>query len=352
MAQIYRKMSDEEYFQHRYDYYAFNPVAKYKSWRKYLEDLPDEDDDEMREAETTDRSPYCRTYSPFAPLPADHGGSHTSALLPYEDNSLHGHSRGRIEDMRHHEEDTADSFLDINIDGLPSQRGAEPSVYRSVVSRQRNIYDGDYREDAYSDRRGGGTDGPRKYEQGNELGARLDPLGDRNSGISSYREQVRQECRSCLENIFPLQVNRNDGSEPPACEERSRTATADRQDSIGPDLPPFSYFDINPCPGSPQHLPRPSSRPDHVKHRPSGGRYNAGVRALRSPVKPQAFIQAHEKQSHPSGGRYNAGVRAPQSQHGSSQQGHTCRNRSLEPNDSMFSRFKEEKPAPGCSHPA
>ncbi|CAF9921625.1 MAG: hypothetical protein ALECFALPRED_001844 [Alectoria fallacina] len=351
-AQIYREMSDEEYFQHRYDYYALNPVAKYKSWREYLEDLPHDDDDEIRETETADKSPYCRTYSPFAPRPADHGGSHNSTLLPYEDKSLHGHSRGLIEDIRYHEENIADSLLDIDIDGLPSQRGAEPSGYRTVVPRQRNIYDGDHREDAYSDRHGGGTDGPRNYEQRNELGARLDRLGDSKSGISSDREQVRQESRSCLENRFSLQVNRNDKSEPPACEERSSTATTARQDSIEPDLPPFSYFDINPCLGSPQHLPRPSSRPDHVEHHPSGGRYNAGVRALRSPVKPQEFIQAHEKQSHPSGGRYNAGVRAPQSQHGSSQQGHPCRNRTLEPNDSMFSRFEEEKSAPRCSRSA
>ena len=88
------------------------------------------------------------------------------------------------------------------------------------------------------------------------------------------------------------------------------------------------------------------SRPDHVKHRPSSGRYNAGVRALRSPVKPQAFIQAYDKQSHPSGGRFNAGVRAPQSQHG-----HTWRHRTLEPNDLMFSQFKEGRSAPGCSRP-
>ena len=290
MTQIYREMSDGEYLQHRHDH-AFHPLANSKSWRQYLEDLADDEYEEMREAETAARSRYCHTYSAFSPYRAFHGGSHTSASLNYGDDSSHGHSGGRIEDRPHYEEHMAGQFGGTNIGGL-------------------------------------GASWSREYRIWSEPEMGLNGISNNDSHTISEQEEVRRERRPSLQSN-PLHGIGGGESEPRGREEGSSTAITGLRDSRRPDLPPTGYSDININSSGPQHVPQPPSQPDHGHDRWSGGRYNAGVRALRSPETPRRSILANDKQAHPSKGRYNMGVRVPRSQDEPFRQDHAGIDRAL-----------------------
>lgn len=284
MAQIYREMSDGEYLQHRDDYYAFHPLAKSRSWRQYLEDLADDEHEEMRQAETAARSRYCHTYSAFGPHRAYHGGSYTCESLNYGDDSSHGHSGERIVDRPHCEEHMAGQFGKTNIGGL-------------------------------------GTSWSREYRIWSEPEMGLNGISNNNSHTMSEQEEVRRERRPSLQSN-PLDGIGGGESEPRGREDRNNTAITGLRDSRRPDLPPTGYSDININSSGPRHVPQPPLQPDHGHGRGSGGRYNAGVRALRSPETPRRSILANGKQAHPSKGRYNMGVRLPRSQAEPSPQDH------------------------------
>ena len=87
---------------------------------------------------------------------------------------------------------------------------------------------------------------------------------------------------------------------------------------------------------------QPSVESAQDPDRPSGGRYNAGVRALRSPASPRPSVDGGDGQVEPPKGRYNMGVRVPRAQDGPSRQGDGRADRVLEPTDSASARLEED----------
>ena len=131
-----------------------------------------------------------------------------------------------------------------------------------------------------------------------------------------------------------------------------RGAGATRRDSTGFSLPLLGYSEVSMGPNRFRREPQPSAQPDHERDRLSVGRYNAGVRALRSPDTPQRSVRADNEKAHSSKGRYNMGVRAPRSQDGPFRQGNVSAERAPQAVDSVSSQLEEKKPASGCSRPA
>ena len=317
MAQIYRNMGEEEYFQARDDYYAFHPEANHKSWRQYLEDLADEEYDEIREAEIAAGSRGGRTYSLSGPRRADHSGPCISASLSDGEDFSYDQGRRDNEGRHHDEEDLADQLGYIYVGGRPSQHGAGPLEYGARVSCQSNLSDEEHwpdeSEDVYSDRRGARVDRSHKYGEFSTFETHLDRLSDGDSCTVRGQDYVRQQRRPGHANKSRLDGFFGDEFDPSAREQRGKTATTRYPDSTDTSLPPASPFDIDIRRSSSQNRPQPPSQPDRGQCCLKGGRYNAGVRALRSPDTSRPSIQANDGQGHPSKGRYNMGVRAPRS---------------------------------------
>ncbi|KAL9133985.1 MAG: hypothetical protein Q9175_004832 [Cornicularia normoerica] len=215
-------------------------------------------------------------------------------------------------------------------------------------SPQRNLHQPDESEDVYTNRHSAGAGSPRKHKKLSEIEAHPDRLSDSDSDTILGHEQVRQEGPVGQENKPQLDGIYGDDSKPSAREERGKTATTGRRAYTEPTLPPASSSNINISPSSSQLRPQPSSQPDSGQN---CGRYNAGVRALRSPRTPRRSNQANNGHAHPYPGRYNMGVRAPRSQEGPSPQSEIHTDKTSEPIDSASSRPEEDKLVPRCSRP-
>ena len=318
LADIYMGMSSAEYFQAREDYYSFHPAANHKSWRKYLEDLAD-DEYEILEAEIVVRSRYRRDSLTSGPRRADRVESYTSyaASSPYGDDASYGEGHRCDEDRRHHGEDLADQVGDFNTDGRSSQRGAEPTEYRALISRQRNPYNGEHRpnksQNASSGHCAAEASRPRKSQMPSELGARLDRLGDSDIDTIIDRERVRQPCLPGPEHRSPGGWIHRDDLKPSTPKEPSRIPTTGRQNSTGSNLPLIGHLYINTGPSNAQQRPQPCYKSDHGQDCPINGRYNAGVRAPRSADVLWPSIHSNDGRACSSNGRYNMGVRVPRS---------------------------------------
>lgn len=166
-------------------------------------------------------------------------------------------------------------------------------------------------------------------------------------GRSSQRDAKPSESRA----LVPHQRNPYDEEYQPESSEDAYSdhggPWAGRRDSTGSGLPLLGYSGVSMSPNRSRRGPQPSAQPDHGGDRLSGGRYNAGVRALRSPDTPRRSARADDEKAHSSKGRYNMGVRAPRSQDGPSRQGSVRADRAPQAIDSVFSRLEEEKPASG-----
>lgn len=289
IAQNYTDMSDREYYQRRDEYYEFRPVANHMSWRQYLEDLAENEYGEI----------MGMGYENILEAETTRWSRYDRAYSPPGSRRV---DRG---------ESCTSAPLSCGDDCWHGHGCGHTEDRR-------------HHEKDIADRFGEINIGGRPNQQGPEA--------------SEYRALVSR------------QPNLNDEEEN-ACSDR-HGAGASRRSSTRSDSSLPGHSEIYMGPTSSQRGPQPSSQPDQGEDRQSGGRYYAGVRALRSPNTPQPSIQAKDDQAHPSKGRYNMGVRAPQSRDGPSQQGNFRSDRALKPIDSVFSQLEEERPASGCSRHA
>lgn len=159
-------------------------------------------------------------------------------------------------------------------------------------------------EKIHSDRPGAGTSRLSKDETLSVLESHLDDLTP-SSTIFQQEGPVDHENKSQPDFIY------SDESKPHG--EHSNAVTIGRRASTQTRSPPLSHSENNTSPrtSNSSHGHQPSSQlgPDQPP-----GRYNAGVRPLRSLALPRPLSHINGEQERHLGGRYNAGVRAPRSQ--------------------------------------
>lgn len=305
-AFIYGEMSGVECFQARDEYYALHPAAERKSWRKYLEDLAGDEYDEMLKAEATTRSRYARKDFPPSPGRAERVESCQGSVSPlHREYPSHSHGRQGIEDRRYREHRPNES------------------------------------ENTFKDHRAAAVSRPSRHGKWAEPGVRSGRLNDSNGDRIFAQEQVCQEFSPFLEDKSLSDGIRGDARVPSAWEEPYNSATTGLRDSFGADMPPTSPSENTEGPSGSQQGPQSLFQPGDRQDRLSSGRYNAGVRALRSVETARPSIQVNDGQTSPSSGRYNAGVRVPRSTEGPSRKSRIRSNRASGPIGSVLPRVEE-----------